>query len=174
VVNIHTINWIAPPPQRRIQVYRLRGPATLRAIAAGAALSLHMHQSPTGNVPCCCWPPPDNLCRGKYALTVTYIPVVCFDSRPLILELTGDAAGRDQFMTSPELAGTWVKVKQLGGPDQGGPTVTLLLNLARACNVVPFDPLPRLVEVWDARAKGQPDPDDQAAMLHALEGGPSP
>lgn len=172
-MTIPPINWANQPPRRPTQVYSVPAGQTVRVIAAGPVCGVLTHWDGEKSIPCTCQVGATNqLCDVQAPTWRGYLPAYWSNGRRVIVEVTFGAQHHTPALLKEEITGKWVKFWRSGGKKNGAVFAEVLEDLHRALNILPYDPKPRLLEMWGLLRPDDQGGDGNGTLGDAPKGGP--
>jgi hypothetical protein len=171
MIDPNKINWVNRPPTRKIRIVSPRPGELIEVIAAGELVQVmvHWHAGLKASLPCTC-PPDDPTHQGLPAADWRgYLPAVYRTGRRVIVEITRAAVDGCPLLMRPEVVGMWLRISRPGTSKTAAVVCEVNENMRRACDVKPYDPVPRLLEMWGVKLPLLNGHDDR---LDLEEGGP--
>lgn len=144
------IRWTNRASKPKIEVLAPKPNQTLKVIAAGPVVGVMVHWCPglEATRPCTC-DPEDSTHQGlPLAYWKGYLPAVTHSGRRVIVEITQGAADNCKRILADDIAGLWVSVQRRGDSACSPIYVWFAEHEQRATDVKPYDPIPRLLDMW--------------------------
>lgn len=144
------IRWTNKPIDRKIEVVSPKPNQTLKVIAAGAVVGVmvHWHQDIEATRPCTCDKQDERHQGLPEADWRGYLPAVTHSGRRIIVEITSGAAKHCKRILADDIVGLWVSVQRRGDDKHAPVFAWFAEHEHRALDVKPYDPTPRLLQMW--------------------------
>lgn len=167
------INWAPQPPKRSVQVFSVAPGQTVRVISAGPVCGVLTHWDGEKSIPCKCQvQTTGRICDVQAPTWKGYMPCYWPNGRRVIVEVTLGAINHTPALMKEEVTGMWVKFSRKGPKKNGAVYAEVLEDLRKALNLVPYDPRPRLLEMWGLVRPSEQNGDQGGDQDDAPKGGP--